>query len=459
MRRSRRRCGPSFSQLRRYWPGDEQLREAIRTRPFYLSGRGQQRTLILEQLERSFGHPEHIDFATASLTIEHILPQTLSQEWRDHLADLGQDPDEIHQSLVHTLGNLTLTAFNGTLSNHPFERKQQIFSGSHLELNRALAGHDTWGRDEILRRADDLADRAIAVWPSPLPSAATPPAAAFDWSQINAAIATIPPGRWTTYGDLAQLGGTTAMAVSQHVTSHPALRNSDDTAEPAQRMSAAELAALIEPLDDVSLAAGDSGPTGLAGEQAWDWERYSAGLMLPADRITLGQDLVSQLGEIFADRQLPWLPVFRKGYIAFQRSSGYNTMILDLYSRRVPRLAVKLPADPAALGLVSPYPGLEESWYEDQREWGWTLHPLGSLPDLRLAVAIAERFQPTTGPHMDGIDRELVRAAPRRQDAAADLRGRRRETRALADCHRGGGQARIRAGGVPAHAGRGRCAA
>ena len=63
---------------------------------------------------------------------------------------------------MHTLGNLTLTAFNGTLSNNPFERKRQIYSGSNLQLNHALAGNDAWGREEILARADELADRAIA---------------------------------------------------------------------------------------------------------------------------------------------------------------------------------------------------------------------------------------------------------------------------------------------------------
>ncbi|WP_368735746.1 HNH endonuclease family protein, partial [Erythrobacter sp. SN021] len=80
----------------------------------------------------------------------------LSQEWRDHLVSLGQDPDEVHQRLVHTLGNLTLTAFNGTLSNTPFQRKRQIYSGSHLELNRALAEQHAWGHEEIMARADEL---------------------------------------------------------------------------------------------------------------------------------------------------------------------------------------------------------------------------------------------------------------------------------------------------------------
>ena len=86
-----------LSRQRRYWPADDQLREAIRTRPFYLSGRGPQRKVILERLEQSYGHPEQIDFEISDLTIEHVLPQTLSQEWREHLASLGQDPDEVHQ--------------------------------------------------------------------------------------------------------------------------------------------------------------------------------------------------------------------------------------------------------------------------------------------------------------------------------------------------------------------------
>ena len=158
-----------LSRQRRYWPGDEQLREAIRTRQFYFSGRGPQRKLVLERLEQSYGHPERIDFENTDLTIEHILPQTLSDEWREHLTSLGQDPDEVHQALVHTLGNLTLTAFNGKLSNNPFERKRQIYGASHLELNRALMAQGVWGRDQILARADELADQTIKIWPSRSP--------------------------------------------------------------------------------------------------------------------------------------------------------------------------------------------------------------------------------------------------------------------------------------------------
>jgi alkylated DNA nucleotide flippase Atl1 len=434
-----------LSRQRRYWPSDEQLREAIRTRPFYFSGRGPQRKLILERLEQSYGHPEQVDFESSDLTVEHILPQTLSEEWRGHLISLGQDPDEVHQTLVHTLGNLTLTAFNGQLSNNPFERKRQIYGGSHLELNRTLTGQDAWGRDQILARADELVDRAITIWPGPLPGMAAPPAA-FDWSRINAAVAAIPRGRWTTYGELARLGGAAAMPVGQHIANTPGLDNgyrvlgsdgkprpdfrwsdpsderdpaevlmddgvrfdSSGVADPAQRISAEELSSLIEVLDDDTIEA-STAPTEWARPQEWDWERYAAELGIPDDRLSTGRELVNLLSEAVEERNLPWKPTFRKGYVAFQRTSGYNTVVVDLYSRKVPRLAVILPETPTALSLVSPYPQLQESWYEDDRQWGWTIDPTGVLPDVRPAIDIAERFHPSSGPASEAPDRQWVR--------------------------------------------------
>jgi len=43
----------------------------------------------------------------------------------------------------------------------------------------------------------------------------------FDWAGLHAVLAAIPPGRWTTYGDLAEVVGTAAMPLGQHVASCP----------------------------------------------------------------------------------------------------------------------------------------------------------------------------------------------------------------------------------------------
>jgi alkylated DNA nucleotide flippase Atl1 len=218
--------GPGFAlalreQLsgdRRYWPSDDQTREAVRTRSFYFMGRAPQRKLILESLERSFEHPEPVNLEAAELSVEHIMPQTLNAEWREEIGRLGEDPEAVHDELVHTLGNLTLTAFNGQLSNSPFERKQEIYAGSHLELNKELPDEPHWGRAEIQARGERLAERIVTLWPGPLPGV-TSRRLAFDWSRVNAAVAAIPSGRWCTYGDLAQIGGTGPLAVGQHVAS------------------------------------------------------------------------------------------------------------------------------------------------------------------------------------------------------------------------------------------------
>jgi hypothetical protein len=122
----------TLSAPRSYWASDEQLRSAIHTNRFYLTGRGHQRKLILERLEESFADPEPVDLKAAKLTIEHILPQTLSREWREALIEAGEVPEQVRDELGHTLGNLTLTAWNAQLSNHPFERKQQILGESNL---------------------------------------------------------------------------------------------------------------------------------------------------------------------------------------------------------------------------------------------------------------------------------------------------------------------------------------
>lgn len=274
-----------LSRDRLNWPDDAWISSAVTKTRFFDTGRWHQRKLILERLEQSYDHPEQIDFASSVLQIEHVMPQTLSPTWRNHLEELGQDPDEVHHEFVHTLGNLTLTAFNGKLSNHPFERKQQIYGDSHLELNRALTEGTTWGRDEIIARALSLVTQIAKVWPAPVPGISDLPGNSFDWTRIDRAIAAIPAGSWTSYAELAALGGTAAQPVGNHVMALPpgskayrvlgsdgrvsdqfVWEDSRDVREvlqhegvtfgesgraaPNQRISAAELVALIESPED-----------------------------------------------------------------------------------------------------------------------------------------------------------------------------------------------------------------
>jgi alkylated DNA nucleotide flippase Atl1 len=216
-----------LSAERSSWPTDTELLDAILAKPFYHYGRANQRSFVLRRLEESYGHPEPIDFANAKLTIEHVLPQTIGSEWLAVLAEDakdGEDPLDLHSRIKHTLGNLTLSAQNGKLSNHPFQRKQDLLNNSHLELNRRIAATERWGAAEIEQRGRELAKTAIELWPAPLPGIGKRERGK-DWSLLHQALAALPPGAWTTYGDLAALIGSAAVPVGVHLAQTIGLAN------------------------------------------------------------------------------------------------------------------------------------------------------------------------------------------------------------------------------------------
>jgi uncharacterized protein with ParB-like and HNH nuclease domain/alkylated DNA nucleotide flippase Atl1 len=238
-----------LSGPRKFWPSDRALREAIHSKPFYFQGRGQQKMLVFRRLEESYGHEEPVDWQAANLTIEHVMPQSLSEEWRNALEVDGEDPDAVHEELLHTLGNLTVTAYNGELSNHPFDRKRQILKGSNLELNKLISPRANWGRKEILRRAEELADKAIEIWPGPLPGfEGEEQETGKDWSRLHAALAAMPAGSWTSYSDCAELVASHQVPVGQHMANTPGLLNGHRVLSSSGRV--AEGFRWLDPEDD-----------------------------------------------------------------------------------------------------------------------------------------------------------------------------------------------------------------
>jgi alkylated DNA nucleotide flippase Atl1 len=204
------------------WPDDEELLEGIRTVPFYTQGRGHQRKLILQRLEEALRTEVAVDFDSANLSIEHVMPQTMTDEWRRHVEAGGDDPDELFRQRGHTLGNLTLTRWNSTLSRRLPQRKAEILGNSELRLNDPLTEIAVWRREQIEERASWLAKTAARLWIAPLPGVFTP-GSGFDWSRVDGAVQAVPPGCWTSYGDLAALAGTAAQPVATHVAGDPAL--------------------------------------------------------------------------------------------------------------------------------------------------------------------------------------------------------------------------------------------
>lgn len=126
---------------------------------------------LLEQLE-NYDNNERVDIENLvndkSLSIEHIMPQTLSLNWKK---SLGENYSEIHAKYIGTIGNLTLTGYNSSLSNKSFVEKRDMkkgFKDSRLKLNKYLVDIDKWDEEAIKRRAEKLFEIATYIWEYPI---------------------------------------------------------------------------------------------------------------------------------------------------------------------------------------------------------------------------------------------------------------------------------------------------
>jgi hypothetical protein len=126
----------------------------------------------------------------------------------------------------------------------------------------------------------------------------------------------------------------------------------------------------------------------------WTWDAYAQDMKINSQRILVCRELADKLTAALARRNAILDVKFRKGYLGYQRSGGYNVFIIDLYWSKPPRIAVKLPRSPEELGLTNPFPQLEEVWDPKGREWGWSLASVEDIPDLDEIVDLALRFNP-----------------------------------------------------------------
>jgi len=148
----------------RRFPRDEEFRRRLQERDLY---HFRSRSYWLRRLEN---HDRKEPILVDEYTIEHILPQNenLSEPWK--LA-LGEDWERVQHQYLHTIGNLTLTAYNSEFSDRPFAMKRDMpggFKESPLRVNKGLGMVEDWNEAAILQRASRLSDQCQLVWPSPV---------------------------------------------------------------------------------------------------------------------------------------------------------------------------------------------------------------------------------------------------------------------------------------------------
>lgn len=126
-----------------------------------------------------------------SLSVEHIMPQTISEKspsGKKWIAMLGENWKEVHEKYLHTLGNLTVTAYNSEYSNLPYvDEKRPDRSKMHLVDRKGdhvgLADNDfvinqyiannfkaAWNEKAIIKRQGWWMKSLKKLWPYPTTS-------------------------------------------------------------------------------------------------------------------------------------------------------------------------------------------------------------------------------------------------------------------------------------------------
>jgi len=145
------------------FPDDEQFEKSFVSRDIYNM---RSRNFILSHLE-NFGNKAPI--IIENYTIEHIMPQNSNprDEWKTML---GTNWKEVQKTYLHTIGNLTLTAYNSEMSDNPFMVKMDMeggFKESALRLNAYLVKLTEWNEQHIKERAKLLVEKAEQIWTYP----------------------------------------------------------------------------------------------------------------------------------------------------------------------------------------------------------------------------------------------------------------------------------------------------
>ena len=151
------------------FPKDEEFINGFTTKKVY-SMQAKNKMYIFERLENGSSVEKNDvvgNIEQGILTIEHIMPQTLNNAWKQ---ELGLYWENIQEKWLHTISNLTLSGYNIKYSNRPFAEKRDMENGfkeSGLRMNHYIAQFSKWTEEELEQRKQELSRMAKTIWPYP----------------------------------------------------------------------------------------------------------------------------------------------------------------------------------------------------------------------------------------------------------------------------------------------------
>lgn len=155
--------------LARGYPSDSRVRRSVLDDQ--IDNRSQTRAkiaLVLESVNRYLSRDTGgFTVLDGHATLEHIMPQSENAQWK---ADLGPTWEQVHESFLNVLGNLTLVTqeWNSALSNASFSIKKPKLQSNALRLNSDYFSRPIplWNESAIRERGESLAVAILQIWPA-----------------------------------------------------------------------------------------------------------------------------------------------------------------------------------------------------------------------------------------------------------------------------------------------------
>lgn len=145
------------------FPNDEEFKNALQSKVNISYAKA-----LLYKMEYKVTRNIQVDID--KITIEHILPQTMSDEWKQYLG--GEEKSMIiHNTYLNCIGNLAMlsASYNSSNSNKLWTFKKNILNECQFILTQDASKYDAWNENNIKNRNMILSDKAIKLISGPYP--------------------------------------------------------------------------------------------------------------------------------------------------------------------------------------------------------------------------------------------------------------------------------------------------
>ena len=144
------------------FPNDTEFKEALMN----LVGNNYARIilLIIEESEK-----KNISVPLSEVTVEHLMPQTLSEHWKTYLG--GKEKAEyIHEKYLNCIGNKAPISkeYNSMISNRPWEEKKIYLKDVQFVITSEVYENEKWNEESIEKRNNKISTKACKYITSPL---------------------------------------------------------------------------------------------------------------------------------------------------------------------------------------------------------------------------------------------------------------------------------------------------